>query len=441
MAEQKIVHVIGGGTRFYIDSHLYLGSKALGNTARQLADMCRNSHRDEMEVKLHLTAMAEPIIKTPEENMDPPPYMGSGYERNKLDTNEDLTKLVKELIADPATKIIFFNAAVVDFDAKHTGLTKGWPVGKHAGRLSTKDSFGKPIPYDLQLTPSEKIVQLVRKERKDIFLVAFKQTSGAEPQEQYRQGLNMLKASSANLVLANDSETRVNMIIVPEEATYSVTTNRRTALQELVHMAYMRAGGHFTKSTVVPGDPVPWSSELVPNALREVVDHCIARGAYKPVRGATAGHFAVKIKDGEFLTSRRKTDFNNLNEVGLVKVEATGPHSIVAHGSKPSVGGISQQAIFRDHPGFDCIAHAHCEKKPGSKVPSVSQRPHECGSHECGENTSKGLRAFGEDILAVDLENHGFNVVFKKTTDPRQVIEFLEANFELNHKTGGYEVA
>ena len=114
----KVVHVIGGGTRFHIDSHLYLGSKALGNTAREIASICDNSHRGEMDVKLHLTNMAEPLVKTPEEEMDPPPYMGSGWEHNCLDTNEDMKKLVEKLVADPTTKIIFFNPAIVDFDAE-----------------------------------------------------------------------------------------------------------------------------------------------------------------------------------------------------------------------------------------------------------------------------------------------------------------------------------
>jgi hypothetical protein len=436
----KIVHVVGGGTRFHIDSHLYLGSKALGNTARLIADMCNNSHHGEMDVKLHLTAMAEPWVKVPEEERNPPPYDGPETERNRLDTNEDLKKLVGKLIADHTTKIIFFNPAIVDFDAKFAGLMEHRPIGTRIGRLRTKDFAGKPLDYELKLTPSEKIVRMIRKDRKDIFLVAFKQTSGATPQEQYRQGLDMLKAASANLVLANDSETRLNMIIVPEEATYSVTKDREAVLRELVDMAYLRSHLTFTRSTVVAGEPVAWESPEVPASLRKVVDHCITRGAYKKVRGVTAGHFAVKLDDTTFLTSRRKTDFNDMSRVGLVKVKTDGPDSVIAYGSKPSVGGQSQRIVFTEHPDADCIVHFHCEKKTNSTVPTISQREYECGSHECGRNTSRGLARFG-NLWAVYLDSHGPNIVFNKATDPKEVIDFIEANFDLDTKTGGYAVA
>jgi len=73
-------------------------------------------------------------------------------------------------------------------------------------------------------------------------------------------------------------------------------------------------------------------------------------------------------------------------------------------------------------------------------VPSVSQREFECGSHQCGENTSRGLSKFG-NLYAVYLENHGPNIVFSRDTDPQEVIDFIEANFDLTQKSGGYQLA
>jgi len=229
------------------------------------------------------------------------------------------------------------------------------------------------------------------------------------------------------------------MIIVPEEASYAVTTDRNEALQELVEMAYLRSSLTFTRSTVVSGDPVSWDSPLVPETLRVIVDHCIDRGAYKKFRGVTAGHFAIKINETTFLTSRRKTNFNDMKRVGLVKVKAEGPDSVIAFGSKPSVGGQSQRIVFTEHPDTDCIVHFHCPKKPDSPVPTVSQREYECGSHECGRNTSRGLKKFG-NLHAVYLDHHGPNSVLNKSIDPKEVIDFIEANFELAEKTGGYSI-
>lgn len=149
------------------------------------------------------------------------------------------------------------------------------------------------------------------------------------------------------------------------------------------------------------------------------------------------GHFAAKLSDDTFLTSKRKTNFNDIAKNGLVKIKTDGPDTVLAFGAKPSVGGQSQRIVFKDHPGMDCIVHAHVPIRKGSEVPVVSQREYECGSHECGKNTSRGLKKFG-NLWAVFLDQHGPNIVFNKSINPQEVIDFIEANFDLEGKTGGY---
>jgi hypothetical protein len=83
-----------------------------------------------------------------------------------------------------------------------------------------------------------------------------------------------------------------------------------------------------------------------------------------------------------------------------------------------------------------CIVHFHCPIKEGSEVPTASQREYECGSHECGQNTSTHLKQFG-NLSAVYLDQHGPNIVFNHNIDPREVIDFINANFDLSQKTGG----
>jgi hypothetical protein len=202
-------------------------------------------------------------------------------------------------------------------------------------------------------------------------------------------------------------------------------------------MAKLRSHLTFTRSTVVAGEPVPWSDPIVPSSLRTIVDYCIAMNAYKPFRGATVGHFAAKLSQDTFITSQRKTNFNDLEKIGLVRIKTDGPDTVLAYGAKPSVGGQSQRIVFSDHPEYDCIIHFHCPIKPGSKIPQISQREVECGSHECGRRTSGGLAKFG-NLSAVYLINHGPNIVFNSSIDPQEVIKFIEDNFDLAGKTGGY---
>lgn len=291
--------------------------------------------------------------------------------------------------------------------------------------------------------------------RKDIFLgLVLRTRSYEDPDAQYRDALGMMKSLSANLILTEDSANGNGMVITPEEARYGEGAFGG-AVRHFVDLLHLRSGLHFTRSTVEDGEVVPWHSEEIPTNLRSVVDHLRRRGAYRAFKGKTVGHFAVKVGNGEFLTSVRHSNFNDLDKPGngLVRVFAQDDDTVIAHGAKPSVGGQSQRIIFEEHEGFDCIAHAHVPLKPGSAVPVTPQYAYECGSHECGQNTSDHLGEFvlaniyanGEaeapngapQVKAVMLDNHGFNVVFSKNTPASVVIDFIEENFDLDQKTGG----
>lgn len=430
VANKKII-ILGGGTVMHVKNHLALCAPAYGTTAKQIAQLCMDSI-PKMNTELYLTKMA-----------------GGTY----IETNNDVENFLKTIIDDLDVKIIFMNAAICDFEGAIDNDDE--LPGKYSGRLKTSDGFVK-----MTLNPTNKLLGKIRSTRKDIFLVAFKTTCGATADEQYLAGLKLLKTNSCNMVLANDTKTRLNIIITPEEARYHVTMDREEALKQLVDIAKLRSHLTFTRSTVVDGQPVPWNSDLVYPALRTVVDKCIALGAYKPFMGKTAGHFAVKLSEDTFLTSIRKTDFNELEKNGLVKVTTDGPDNVIAYGAKPSVGGQSQRIVFADHKDreYDCIVHFHCPLKTkkvaipvgnngslvfatemvpaGDNIPIVSQREFECGSHECGKNTSNGLKACG-NLSAVYLDNHGPNIVFNHNIDPQEVINFIEKNFDLTQKTGG----
>jgi hypothetical protein len=410
----KKVYILGGGTISPVRNHLALCAPAFGSTAKNLGSLFRQRLGEQnvghMDVEVVLTKMAD--------------------SSSNIVTNEDVGNFVDEIIKDSQTQIVVMSAALCDYEGKVGSIESG----SHSQRLKTSE--GECI---MQLSPADKIIKRIRKERKDILLVGFKTTTGATEDEQFIAGLNLLKANSCNLVLANDTVTRKNMIITPEEARYHVTKDRQEVLENLVDMSLLRSHLTFTRSTVVDAEPVSWNDERVPGNLRAVVDWCIEQNAYKPFRGSTVGHFAVQLSETEFLTSRRKVNFNNLAEVGLVRVETDGPDTVLAYGSKPSVGGQSQRIIFKEHPGHQCIVHFHCPLREDHRddIQVMSQRAYECGSHECGQNTSNGLREHSDGIKAVMLDNHGPNIVFRKDVDPERVIEFIQANWDLSSKTGG----
>ena len=206
----KKIHVLGGGTRFYIRPHLALSAPAGGKTARWLHKTIAywpNDLFQGYEVNLHLTRMA-------------------GGNSN-LDMNADVARLVDELVADPDTKIIFFNVAMCDFEAHvlgpdGTGATIMTPSGKDQPRLKSR-ADERPL---ISLTPAEKVIGKIRETRKDIFLVGFKTTAGATENEQFLAGLKLCKEAHCNLVVANDIQTKINMIVTPEQSRYGVKIGR-----------------------------------------------------------------------------------------------------------------------------------------------------------------------------------------------------------------------
>lgn len=426
----KNLHTIGGGTFSHVRCHMALATPAFGSTAKYLHNLAQiekrswstNAFEKPLRPYLHLTRMAG---------------------GDKLVTNEDVAKLVDELVADPETGMIIFNPALVDFrghivgpsDPLHPHELAETPSGKYETRLKSRTIFEKMLLY-----AQPKILSRIRKERKDIFLVAFKTTAGATDDEQYFAGLKLLKENSCNLVLANDVVTRQNMIITPEEARYHITQDRDAALQGLMDMAMARYGLTYNRTEIVPGEPVPWNSNRIPQSLRSIVDWCIAQGAYKPIRGKTVGHFSFRENDGKFLVSRRKVNFNQLEEFGVVEVAIDADYKIKATGNKPSAGAQTQRLIFEDHPQYDCIIHFHCPLKDYSDIPVRSQYEYECGSIECGRNTSQGLKKYGS-LSAVMLDQHGPNIVFNHAANPEEVINFIRYHCDLSKKTGGYDAA
>lgn len=425
----KKIHVLGGGTFAPVANHLALCAPAFGTTARNLATLLGHGFHDILgdDTVVHARDEGYEIVLTLTKMADP---------NSRLVTNEDVSRHIDALIADPDTRCIIMNVALCDYEA----VVDGKPGDFHGDRLKSSEG-----PRSIQITPADKLISRIRRERKDIFVVGFKTTTNASSDLQYATALRALKRDSLNLMVANDTVTRNNMIVAPEETRYAETTDRRTMELALCGMLLSRLRNTFTRSTVVEAPSVPWNDPRVPSNLRQVVDHLIERGAYKPVDGKTAGHFAVRIDDGTILTSKRKQDFNHLSEIGLVQVEYEGFDKVIAYGAKPSVGGQSQRIVFTDHPGLDCIVHAHIPLRADAPdilaIGTAEQWRNECGSHQCGQATSRGLRPVDDGIYAVMLDNHGPNIVFTSNADPERVIAFIERNFDVTAKTGGLVLA
>lgn len=399
----KRILILGGGTFQPISNHLSLSAPAFGKVSYQIHEKLKNFN---LESEVVLTKMANPS--------------------STLMTNEDVATFLDMETEDPNLGIIIISVAFCDYMV---------PGGNfHNQRLETSNGM-----VNLQLTPTEKIIDHIRRKRPDIFLVGFKTTTNEKPEGQFLKGLKMMKRSKCNLVLANDTITRNNIIITPEETWYP-TKDRSDAIDMLCEMISTRGYGTYNKSIFIEKENVqiqdtPLNFQLVVKGLIEAGAFIVNNG-----NGFTPGHFCWKNSDNSFYSSQRKVNHNSVFHAGMSLVtvgdkDENGMEVFTVSGDKKaSVGARSQWLILQEYPEYDCIVHTHSPIKLGSLVPTTPQKPYQCGSLECGLNTLNNMGDFGS-IKSVYLEKHGPNILFKSTTPASEILDFIRANFDLNIKT------
>lgn len=393
-----MIYVLGGGTINPIATHMSLCSPAFGSVAKEISDKLSSSGHS---ITTLLTKMAD--------------------NSSEVITNKDLDVLVDKLLANPKTKAIIMSCAVCDYEVKGGD--------KYGSRMKTSEGN-----IDVTLTPSDKIIHKIRRTRPDIFLVGFKATTGYTEAEQHLEGLRMLKNSKCNLVLANDLHTRNNIIITPEESYYT-TEDRDDALNKLCDMIDKRLDLTYHRTNYRRGVNQPIQS--MPNTFVEVMQYIVTNGGF-PINngnGFPNGHFCYKPKGKDyFFSSIRKHDHNKVFDRGMCVVHYKEDGFKVVGTGKASVGATSQYKMFEEYPEYDCIVHTHNPIKEGSVLNTVPQYPYQCGSLECGMNTVNGLKEY-DGILAVYLDKHGANFMFKSTDDSAKIIRFIEDNVVLGKKT------
>ena len=388
--------ILGGGTFEPIRNHLALSAPAFGTTAKELHKLIPDS-------ELVLTKMADAT--------------------STLKSNDDVKNYINELLEDENVKGIILNVAFCDFKVADGDF--------HGERLKTNEG-----DITLELTPTEKIIRNIRVKRPDIFLVGFKTTTNKSSEEQFYIGLKMMKQSKCNLVLANDTVTRNNLIITPEESIYSNTINREDALNELVEMYTSRLDATYNRTKHI--DEYNYDMSSTSETFQTVLKFLIDNGGYICNNGNnfTPGHFCEKKNNNSFYSSQRKANHNLVFDEGLslVKVENNNDNFTVYGRRKASVGARSQWLLLQDNPDYDCIIHTHNPIKENSDIPVAEQKPFQCGSLECGMNTLNNLKEY-DNIKAVYLNKHGSNIMFKSTDNPDNIIQFIKDNLKLGVKT------
>lgn len=391
--------ILGGGTFQPVRNHFSLCAPAFGTTAKILGNLIENS-------EVYLTKMAD--------------------SNSKLVTNEDVSEFIDNLLQDETVKTIILNVAFCDFKSKPLN---GVENGFHSERLLTSEG-----DFALTLTPTEKIIGNIRKKRPDIFLVGFKTTTNKSPEDQFLIGLKMMKSTKCNLVLCNDTVTRNNLIITPEESIYGQGTDRQKSLNELAQIIKMRSNLTYHRTDFRFGPSYDITHHTT-DSFQKIISFLIDNGGFieNNGNGFTPGHFCFRLDENSFYSSQRKANHNLVFDEGMSFVIISNDKINTFGRRKASVGAMSQHLMLSKYPEYDCIVHTHNPLKEGSKIPIAEQRPYQCGSMECGTNTVNNLEDF-DGIKAVYLNKHGANILFKSSEKPEKIINFIKENIKLGEK-------
>jgi hypothetical protein len=445
---KKKIYIFCGGTINKVAPHFALCAPAYGSVG---VDMYRHLvDQDEYEVILMPTAMAFSSFMS---------YEGIGLQLkyaevckkagvNWIESNDDLRKVVDYLKKEESTRCIVMASAVTDFVADSVDFVDPDPyINKILWSEISADGYFKKrfdssLHVSLHLASDEKIIDSIRSERKDIFLVSFKATADIPFSETYQKGLAQLKRTSSNLVFANDIIRKENMVITPEEYPYKYD-DRGEAIEGLCEMILNRLNLTFNRTTLIDGvkaDPLKLDEEdLIPENFIPVLGGLIKYGAFKEFKGRTAGHFGCVVKDKPYqrISSVRKVNHNNVLSEGMSKIFIASDGDIAVMGGKASVGEHTQQMIYNElGDKVHSIIHFHCPPSEdfSDSIPVKKQAAFECGSNECGINTVSGMKEIFDGVWVVHLENHGPNIAFYKYVDPEDVINFIKTNWDLSKK-------
>lgn len=458
----KKIFILCGGTINQVAPHFALSAPAYGSVGLKIynglteINKIKQPLQKEYEIELIPTQMALSVL--PDDCLMNYNYYLNKAGLTKLESNDDLSKIVDYLISQENTRCIIMAAAVCDFEpffiaelenGVHNPCSK---FGKTQKRLESSNV------YTMDIKPSEKILPKIRQQRKDIFVVSFKTTAGVGRDETYKKGLLALKKNSSNLVFANDIQDKINMVVTPEEFPYEAST-RDEAIEKLCEITFKRLNLTFEDKTIVKDDTRAFPEDLIkegaiPENWYAIMKYLFAHDAFKPLPGTgkTSGHFGCRVdgKDYERITSERKINHNESFERGMIPVYSYKDGQLIVGGAKPSVGEKTQELIYQElGDKIHSIIHFHCpmweQDWRKSIIPIREQLPYECGSRECALNTVSGMmestKTFtslvAPGIYAVHLQNHGPNIAFHKDVPIADLIRFIEKNWNLGDKTGG----
>lgn len=219
----KNIYIITGGTMVHITPHFSVCAPAYGKVG---VELYRRLFRDKKDEKYIIY-----LIKTKMAGINSTETIEhlKGLNINEaIETNDDLEKFVKIISADGQTASIIMATAICDFAPKVLNayedeipleITK---FGKDKKRLHKAHSL------HLKLEPSKKIVDIIKRNNPEIFLVTFKTTANSTKEELVKKAFFNLERSRSSLVFGNDIQNQINLFVTDDNKVLSAKNRAST---------------------------------------------------------------------------------------------------------------------------------------------------------------------------------------------------------------------
>lgn len=158
--------------------------------------------------------------------------LGPSFDLSTFKTSSNL-KIIRFKFFDELDALLSENLQVGNFDAVvHSAAVSDFQLSSvHKGKI--KSNIDKLI---IELVPTKKLVDYIKKLSPDVFLVKFKLEVGATPEQLYDIGFKSLKQSNADLIVANvyNPEFKEHEAIVIDASGNSENVIGRTAIADLI---------------------------------------------------------------------------------------------------------------------------------------------------------------------------------------------------------------
>lgn len=317
------IRIFGGGTLLPVKQDLALTAISYGNTSKAILALCQAHDK---KAELQLTWFADPT--------------------SSIHTLNDVEGVARGYIADPQTKIVFWNPTVVEYPDHTLFLTNedGDPV------------LSSPLP------DPQRIPRFIKDKRPDIFLVVFQTSSGLTIEEQKESALVLLKKTNANMVFAKDTSTEWNLVVTAEQSVYHQTTDKEVALAGLVEMTLHRSQTQWLRAVLL-SQSTPTLPEEAAALFDEVSEFCVVENI--PLRALVVRkeNGWVCNQFGSFIASDKSVVLKK-GENGEWSSSGGRPHSLglsVAHMPNPN-WDVVVLVTGHSHPTVD----AHLMDRSGS---------------------------------------------------------------------------